>query len=81
MNYYNGPWNNGGAFIGFHILGLLLGVTFIFLVVRVCLGGRYYHRHGMGTGGNISAIDMAKLRYAKGEISKEEFETLKKDLL
>ena len=79
MRYYHGTWNNG-AFIGFHILGFLIFVALVFVFVRFCIGGRFYHHHNMGTRSSDSAVEIAKKRYAKGEITKEEYKNLLKDL-
>lgn len=79
MHYYHHPWNNG-AFIGFHILGFLLFVALIFLVVRFCVGGRFYRHHSTNMGSGDGAIEIVKQRYAKGEILKTEYDKLLKDL-
>jgi uncharacterized membrane protein len=79
MHNYHGSWNNG-SFIGFHILGFLLFVALVFVLVRFCIGGRFYHRHVMNIASGDSTIEIVKQRYAKGEISKTEYDTLLKDL-
>ena len=67
-------------------MGLMIFLTVIFwggiiaLVVwgitRITRG----NRTGGGTGENRSPLDIARERYAKGEITKEQFDQLKKDL-
>lgn len=67
-------WNGGGAWFMF-------GMMAIFWVGVVALGWwaiASYNRHH--DAGRQSPIDVAKHRYARGEISAEEFERLKRDL-
>ena len=63
------------------IIGILWMLVFwggiIALVVWVVLK---LTRHGAGNGPRSDFTDIARERYAKGEISKKEFEQLKKDL-
>lgn len=66
-----GSWGIGWIFMVI-FWGLLI-VGLIFLI-------RYLTGTAKGTGGE-SALDILKKRYARGEITKQEFEEKKKDLL
>jgi putative membrane protein len=69
MNSYNDGW---GIFM------MLFWVVFLVIIVIVVL--RLLKHHEIGTNHNAVPLDIAKERYAKGEIKKDEFEQLKKDL-
>lgn len=67
-----------GWFMGF---GWFIGVIFIGLIIWLVIrtvnqGGHTYYPPQKNT-----ALDILKERYAKGEISKEEFEEKKKDIM
>ncbi len=68
----------GGMFVGGLIMILIwiavIGLT-VWAVSRLFRSGP-----GGGGGGEPSALDIAKRRYAKGEITKEQYEQFKKDL-
>ena len=78
--YYNyGPMGGNdwgwGIFMG--ALWLIFFFFIAFAVVRLLHHHDLNHRGGMG---EPKPIDIAKQRYAKGEINKAEFEQLSKDL-
>lgn len=68
----------GLAHVVFSIFWILLLGVLIIGVIRWLRGGQ--HRDWHFPGGEKSALDILKERYAKGEIDKAEFEEKKKDL-
>jgi putative membrane protein len=76
-------WNNGHGWFGgiwlfgffFWALGIAAVIALILALVRRSIGFRrgWY-------GGEPDALEIARRRYARGEINKEQFEQMKKDL-
>jgi putative membrane protein len=64
-------------------IGPIMMILFWALVVAaVILSIRYFvHEHRRRSRLDAPALEILKARYAKGEISKEEFEEKKKDIL
>ncbi len=62
-----------------HVLLLALFIWFIVWLLRGHRGRRWGHMQGMWQ--SHSAIQILNERYAKGEISKEEYEERKKTLM
>lgn len=83
MMYGYGLGSGFGFFGGFMMLifwGLIIWAI-IALVRGISGGGCCGMNHGSGNGQKgDNAMNILKERYAKGEISKEEFEKMKKDL-
>ena len=67
-------WGMGFGWI-FMIVFWALVILGVIYLVKLLAGGSKVSKS------NESAIDILKKRYAKGEISKEEFEDRKKDIL
>jgi putative membrane protein len=71
-------WGNG-AIGGWGIFGVVMMVaTWVAIIVLVVWGIQQFTKEK--TTASKGALDIAKERYAKGEISKEEFEQIKRDL-
>jgi putative membrane protein len=79
--YTYGAYPGPGAF--FSILSWIVLIIIIVWIVRWAFG---WHRHGPWMGGprhpwqQNSALDLLKERYAKGEITKAEFDEKRKDI-
>ena len=67
-----------GMGYGIGILGLIFSIL---VIIGLVLLIRYLWESGGARREQESALEILKKRYARGEISKEEFEEKKKDLL
>lgn len=72
----------GGSGLGYGYMGLGL-IFWILIIVGVVLLIKWLADQGKTTGGDhqISAMELLKTRYARGEITAEEFEEMKKRLI
>ena len=70
---------------GFGMMGgsmMILGLIFwILIIAGIILLIKYLWEGGGARRGEEAALEVLKKRYARGEISKEEFEEKKKDLI
>ena len=63
------------------ILSFLFGLLVLFLfILAAAYGVKWVWGRTSGIPEQESALDLLKRRYAKGEISREEFERIKKDI-
>jgi putative membrane protein len=72
----------GGSGLGYGYMGLGL-IFWILIIVGVVLLIKWFVDQGKTTGGEqqMSAMELLKTRYARGEITAEEFEEMKKRLI
>ncbi len=77
-----------GAYLLLHLIGWVVAIVLVIWVVRLIAhggpGGYHFRdRNGRGRGGwgNKDALDILNERYAKGELTKDEYEARKKDIL
>ena len=69
--------DGGGSWIG-AVLGMLFFIFFVLLIMYVVRSLATGHHHGHMN--SRDPLDIAKERYAKGEITKEELTEIKKEL-
>jgi putative membrane protein len=93
--YYGYGWGGGmmGGWMGFPMLfmlpiGLIILIVVAYVVFRGvwwglgCCGGHYgYCGHYRSDEERETAMEILRRRYANGEISKEQFEQMKKDIV
>jgi putative membrane protein len=78
-----GTMMNGMGMMVWGIFSFLLSLLLIFLFVVIVVAAVKWlwgQERPFAIGGKESALDIVKKRYARGEIGKEEFERLKKDI-
>jgi putative membrane protein len=68
----------GFGFMGFGML--FMAVFWIGIIFLAVWAVREFLPKSEASGRSVSALEIAKARYARGEISKDEFEELKKNL-
>lgn len=76
--WFGGPWSGGGLFmmlpmLVFWILIIWAGIVLIRKLSQSCQSNRMVTATG-------SAHEILKERYAKGEINRDEYEQMKKDI-
>ena len=76
--YYGMPMMSGGGWL-FGILGFLLLCFLGFIAVRFVFWGSMIHRSAYRLGGD-NAEEILRQRYARGDINKEQFDQMLRDL-
>jgi len=77
-------WMMSGWGMGYGFFGWLMMLLFLILIIgAVVLGARWLMNEGKQevSRKDETPLDILKKRYASGEIDKEEFETIKRDLM
>lgn len=79
------PMDQSGPYGGGHMMNFGFGGIFMWLIFLALAGFIVYivmqsRKSGDSGPSNETPLDIIKKRYAKGDITKEEFENLKKDI-
>ncbi len=72
-----GMWVFGGLFM---IIPIVLFLLFIYWIVEIASGHNHDHRYDDAYRPGNSAIEALDVRYAKGEITKDQYDAMKKDI-
>jgi putative membrane protein len=80
---YNYGYGHEVSALGFvwHGIGFVILVAFVVWLLRMITGRGRHGRHLCGAWHAHSGLEILNERYAKGEITKEEYEERKKTLL
>ena len=83
--YYGMPmmrWG-GGWMIGAGIIGFILICFLVMMALRFTVWGPWNHRTGYGMGrmgGSTEAEEILRHRYTRGEVTKEQYDQMLRDL-
>lgn len=80
MRYYYSPMMYGGDWGYGGLIGAVIFVIFLALIALIVMRAMRHQHHHAGWPQHRDPLDIARDRYAKGEIDKEQFEQLKNDL-
>lgn len=82
MYYYNNSFSPFGMFNLGPLFMIVIWALIIYAVYELIIFFRkdYHHNTHTTTTHNNNAMDILKERYVKGEITKEQFELMKKDI-
>jgi putative membrane protein len=84
QGYDMGPWSWGWEFSGGWLFLIIMAAFWIAVMLAIIFLIRWLaisaSRKSRGSKPEDSAMEILRMRYAKGEINKEEFEEKKKDL-
>lgn len=75
-------FNPFGMILSFGFWALIIGggILFVVWLARNANASTIAQRGGLSYGSNESPLDILKVRYARGEINKEQFDAIKQDL-
>ncbi len=82
MMFY-GPWGGYGFGAGYWLMWLSMSFWWIAAVVAIALLIRWLFKASSpktGIGESDAALEALKVRYARGEIGKDEFEAIRRDI-
>lgn len=74
------PWFGGGWSPLFMLVPLGMFALFLLAILIFCRPGGMCCGHHGHRDSAVSAMDILKQRYAKGEITKDEFDRMKRDI-
>jgi len=73
-------WHYDGIIGGWQIFGMVMMGVFWIAIIALIIWGIKRFTEGTKTTTGKDALEIIKGRYARGEISKEEFQQIKRDL-
>ena len=83
MHWHDGMWGLGGSWLAMLLMLALWGLVLAGIVVGIIALVRWASSQGGGgttAGPGETPLDILKARYARGEITREQFHDMKRDI-